>query len=682
MVEDRDQETALRQAYTAAAIRRNEELIAAEIEGEALDNTLELEFSNGPLKGPEPIGEALQVTVWSMSGAMLCRLSLSASATGGEVMQEAAKASAIRQSELKLFYKDRELAAKMPLGDLYSGSSMDLSLLHIDPEWQTFMEVVSYAGCQLAVAPARLQADKPLVLRAVRQNGCALEYAAQLLREDIEVVLAAVQDNGHSLEFAGERLRDDREVVHAAVTQNGNALRFASTRLQGNTDLVLAAVASGSQAFQFASPALRCDRKVVLAAVDLNGLSLEFASQQLKEDREAGVEEQLAEVQRVLSAVTEPKVSALCASLGLELLTFDFLPEGEPGCTFGEHEGCTARPFNVNPNWALSVREKAGRMRALILQVSNPHAWRKARNTESKVAAMRLLRQKGVPLIPEVLGWSADTGSSELGAEYLLMERVPGVGLDSILDSASEEQRQSYISQLATWLQAVGTLKCPGALQQVSGFRIQGDGATTGVEWAVNGPPLPLRDGFAAFALEALDDVVARIKEDAAAGWEVDREDMLPSLAEVRRFILHYRAKYEATPESILDACADFGVCHGDLHPGNVMCDPESGKLTGIIDWENVSWGPREPDICASWLGDRKSRIPERGMLCKLLEDLRFLHFFSVTWWGHCITLEKKLQGHADEARNCASDARKALETFLASARPLLEQDFHGEPAP
>ena len=38
-----------------------------------------------------------------------------------------------------------------------------------------------------------------------------------------------------------------------------------------------------------------------------------------------------------------------------------------------------------------------------------------------------------------------------------------------------------------------------------------GDGSpATGVEWAVNGPPLPLRDGFAEFALGALDDVVSR----------------------------------------------------------------------------------------------------------------------------------------------------------------------------
>ena len=176
---------------------------------------------------------------------------------------------------------------------------------------------------------------------------------------------------------------------------------------------------------------------------------------------------------QVLSAVTEPNVAILCESLGLQLLAFDFLPEGHPGCTFGDHEGCTARPFNVNPNWALSVNQH-GITRPLILQVSNPHAWRKSRNTESKVAAMRFLKGEGIPLIPEVLGWSSDTQTSHLGAEYILMERVPGVELQSVWESASEEERQAYVKQIAEWLHAVGSLSCPGGrLEQVSGFRVQ-----------------------------------------------------------------------------------------------------------------------------------------------------------------------------------------------------------------
>ena len=184
------------------------------------------------------------------------------------------------------------------------------------------------------------------------------------------------------------------------------------------------------------------------------------------------------------------------------------------------------------------------------------------------------------------------------------MERMPGVELQSVWDSTGPRQREAYIQQITSWLEAVGKVPCPGGKpHQVAGLRVQGSGTIdTGVEWAVNGPPLPLTDGFAAFALQTLDDVIARVNEDAGSGWQVQRQDMLASLAEVRAFTLRYKDKYEASTQAIMDSCADFGVCHGDLHLGNVMCDPASGKLTGIIDWENVSWGPREPDLCAEWL--------------------------------------------------------------------------------
>ena len=46
----------------------------------------------------------------------------------------------------------------------------------------------------------------------------------------------------------------------------------------------------------------------------------------------------------------------------------------------------------------------------------------------------------------------------------------------------------------------------------------------------------------------------------------------------------------------ILGVCTHIGFCHGDLHKGNVLCDPVNGRLTAVIDWESVSWGPREAD--------------------------------------------------------------------------------------
>jgi len=63
------------------------------------------------------------------------------------------------------------------------------------------------------------------------------------------------------------------------------------------------------------------------------------------------------------------------------------------------------------------------------------------------------------------------------------------------------------------------------------------------------------------------------------------------------------RAKEDASPTWI----------HGDLHPRNVLV--KDGKITGIIDWGDISSGDRATDLAAVWMlfSDRIAR--ERALL-------------------------------------------------------------------
>jgi Ser/Thr protein kinase RdoA (MazF antagonist) len=40
-----------------------------------------------------------------------------------------------------------------------------------------------------------------------------------------------------------------------------------------------------------------------------------------------------------------------------------------------------------------------------------------------------------------------------------------------------------------------------------------------------------------------------------------------------------------------------FRFCHGDLHHRNILIDPRTGKITGIIDWECAGFRPGWTDI-------------------------------------------------------------------------------------
>ena len=66
------------------------------------------------------------------------------------------------------------------------------------------------------------------------------------------------------------------------------------------------------------------------------------------------------------------------------------------------------------------------------------------------------------------------------------------------------------------------------------------------------------------------------------------------------------RATWESALEAKKDACPTW--IHGDLHPRNVLI--QDGKITGIIDWGDISSGDRATDLAAVWMlfSDRIAR--------------------------------------------------------------------------
>jgi len=53
-----------------------------------------------------------------------------------------------------------------------------------------------------------------------------------------------------------------------------------------------------------------------------------------------------------------------------------------------------------------------------------------------------------------------------------------------------------------------------------------------------------------------------------------------------------------------------FRFCHGDLHDGNILIDPSTGKITGIIDWECAGFRPWWTDVAGvGWLEEDRERF-------------------------------------------------------------------------
>ncbi|KAF7975122.1 hypothetical protein HWV62_10417 [Athelia sp. TMB] len=53
-----------------------------------------------------------------------------------------------------------------------------------------------------------------------------------------------------------------------------------------------------------------------------------------------------------------------------------------------------------------------------------------------------------------------------------------------------------------------------------------------------------------------------------------------------------------------------FHFSHGDLHDGNILIDPHSGAITGIIDWESAGFRPLWAEVCgAGWFEEDSQRF-------------------------------------------------------------------------
>ncbi|KZO90925.1 hypothetical protein CALVIDRAFT_602557 [Calocera viscosa TUFC12733] len=242
---------------------------------------------------------------------------------------------------------------------------------------------------------------------------------------------------------------------------------------------------------------------------------------------------------------------------------------------------------------------------------------------QSEVATMQWAREMcGVPT-PKVLRWCAEAEKSDIGAAYILMEEVRGITLD---EAASEgpipettfASIADYQTQLArTRFNMIGSLHLKEDLPQ--------DLQTRSLFAEGNTHKPPVAGSELKFALgPSVHRVFGRlIQEDILAGeantgpWR-DINSYLDAILFTERAMIPvygtdsqsedpidrlYRegdldrllAQFESAKSYLLPPAEYEGVFvlqHPDLHASNVLVDPISKAVTGILDWEHATIAP------------------------------------------------------------------------------------------
>jgi aminoglycoside phosphotransferase (APT) family kinase protein len=171
------------------------------------------------------------------------------------------------------------------------------------------------------------------------------------------------------------------------------------------------------------------------------------------------------------------------------------------------------------------------------------------------VALMRLVR--GLLPVSRVLDAKPDGTPDD--PPYVLTERLPGVNLETYLPTASEEQRRRVGEQL-------GQL-----LVRLSGMPFLTYGEFVGRELSIDPfDPGDLRQWF----------------DDRAEAIAL-KPDQVESLYAV----------LDRADDLAADGADRICLVHSDFNPKNLLVDPETAVVTGLIDWEFAHSGSPYTDL-------------------------------------------------------------------------------------
>jgi len=232
------------------------------------------------------------------------------------------------------------------------------------------------------------------------------------------------------------------------------------------------------------------------------------------------------------------------------------------------------------------VAESAGQRTVVRLYVQRG-ARRGPRAVEVDAAVLRLVR--GLLPVPEVLEVRRPDPAAGTPA-LLVTSLLPGVRLDTVLSQVSDATRAAVGSNLGVLL---------GRLAQMP------------MLW-----PGRLVDGD--LSVEPWDEGADLV------GW-VESQRSTSSLANWTPGDYSALLEVADQAQTVLDQVTRVSLVHGDLNPKNVLVDPGTGVVTGLVDWEfchagapvadlgNLLRFDREPVFARAVLDGYRSTVPDAG---------------------------------------------------------------------
>ncbi|PWY93924.1 phosphotransferase enzyme family protein [Aspergillus sclerotioniger CBS 115572] len=252
----------------------------------------------------------------------------------------------------------------------------------------------------------------------------------------------------------------------------------------------------------------------------------------------------------------------------------------------------------------------------VVGKVPNPNAGRPHYTTASEVATMDFMRNELSTPVPRVLAWSSKADENPVGAEYIIMEKVEGVQLDSVWPKMDIKKRFELVKTISGYQKAwisrsftqYGSLYYSSDLENSDGCVIVKEdgyelkehrfavGPTTGREFHDDGrievdfdrgPWDTVHQYKSAVGFRELACVQNMTRLPRSLLGLYGPSTYTPSRSKEIAALRDYLALlpfFLPTDESISSAY----LWHPDLHTENIFVHPERpSEVLGIIDWQS-----------------------------------------------------------------------------------------------
>lgn len=215
--------------------------------------------------------------------------------------------------------------------------------------------------------------------------------------------------------------------------------------------------------------------------------------------------------------------------------------------------GADVRPLDGGYSGETFLVGAAGEQAVLRLHVRQPE------RAQVNVALLQLVR--GILPVPRVLDAKPAIGEAPA---YVLLELLPGIRLDTFL---AEERDPALLARAG---RETGVI-----LARLSGMPFLKSGEFADADLTIRPWP-PGMGGLPEF-------VESHRTKGRLAGWTADDFAALIDIA--------------VDAQVLLDTHDRVCLCHSDFNPKNLLVDPATGEITGLLDWEFAHAGMPHADL-------------------------------------------------------------------------------------